>query len=116
MNDVETLLRRNITDVFGERDAALRRQAIAEIFAEDCVFTAPDGLHRGRDAIDAAVVALHARLPGFVFTDGSARILEGAGLIEWTFGPTEEPGRIAGTDVAICRNGRITDLMVFLKA
>lgn len=116
MSDVETLLRRNIVDVFGELDAEARRAAIAEIFAEDCVFTAPDGLHHGRDAVDAAVVALQARLPGFVFTDGVARILEGAGLIDWTFGPPGEPDRIAGTDVVLCRDGRITDLMVFLKA
>ena len=116
MSDVETLLRRNITHVFGERDPAARRAVIAEIFAEDCVFNAPDGLHHGRDAVDAAVAALHARLPGFVFTDGAARILEGAGMIEWTFGPLDDPERIAGTDVALCRDNQIADLMVFLKS
>ena len=116
MSDVETLLRRNIAEVFGGHDPAVRRRAIAEIFAKDCVFTGPDGSHHGRDAVDAAVAALHARLPGFVFSAGAARILDGAGLIEWTFGPPHEPGRIAGTDVALCRNGKIVDLLVFLKS
>jgi hypothetical protein len=116
MGDVETLLRRNIAEVFGQRDATPRRQAIAEIFAADCVFTAPDGAHQGRDTIDAAVAALHARLPDFVFSAGTARILDGAGLIEWTFGPSGEPDRIAGTDVVLCHDNRISHLMVFLKS
>ena len=35
---ISTLLTRNLHDVFGENDAARRRAAIDEIFAEDCVF------------------------------------------------------------------------------
>lgn len=115
MTDPGALLRRNIEEVFGQRDAVARRKAIAEIFTEDCVFTAPDGHHRGWEAVDAAVAALHARLPGFLFSAGSARLLDGAGLMEWAFGPPEDLGRIAGTDVALCRDGRISHLLVFLK-
>ena len=115
MSEIESLLRRNIDEVFGQPDAAKRREAIAELFTEDCIITAPSGLHHGRDAIDAEVVSLLERLPGFVFRDGTARIIEGAGLIEWSFGPPGEPARITGTDIIVCRDGRIHHLMVFLN-
>ena len=50
---ISTLLIRNLRDVFGENDPALRRAAIDEIFTEDCVFYDPNkGVYRGRDEID----------------------------------------------------------------
>ena len=37
MSDIiETLLLRNLQEVFGEGDSAHRRTAIAELYAEDC--------------------------------------------------------------------------------
>ena len=38
---IPTLLTRNLLDVFGENDAARRRAAIDEIYAEDVVFYDP---------------------------------------------------------------------------
>jgi hypothetical protein len=50
---ISTLLTRHLHDVFGENDAARRRAAIGEIFAEDCVFYDPKGgVYQGRDEID----------------------------------------------------------------
>ena len=115
MDRIEHLLRRSIREVFGQRDITARRRAIAEIFTEDCVFIAPGGRHEGHDALEAEVVALHVRLPGYVFSEGSIRLLDGAGLLEWNFGPPEDPSRITGTDVALVQRERIATLMVFLK-
>jgi ketosteroid isomerase-like protein len=54
-------LTRNLNDVFGENDPARRRAAIAEIFAEDCVFYDPTGgVYRGRDAIDQIAAKIRA--------------------------------------------------------
>ena len=41
MHSTSTLLPRNLLDVFGESDAARRREAIDEIFSEDCSFYDP---------------------------------------------------------------------------
>src|SRR5262252_7565798 len=44
---ISTLMTRNLSDVFGENDAARRRAAIEEIFTEDCAFYEPKGVYRG---------------------------------------------------------------------
>ncbi len=40
---VETLLKRNLHEVFGERDVEKRREAIAQLWTEDCVFIDQSG-------------------------------------------------------------------------
>ena len=37
---IETLIKRNLHEVFGERDVQKRRKAIAQLWTEDCVFIA----------------------------------------------------------------------------
>ena len=65
---VETLLVRNLHEVFGEPDAAQRRAAIAEIWAPGGVFVDAQGRFVGPDALNDVVSQLYARFPGFVFT------------------------------------------------
>ena len=55
------------------------------------------------------------KMPGYVFSEGSIRLIDGAGLLEWTFGPPEYPSRITGTDAALVQRERIATLMAFLK-
>jgi hypothetical protein len=58
-NSISTLLKRNLTDVFGENDPVRRRAAIDEIFAEDAVFYDPNkNVYRGRAEIDRIAGAL----------------------------------------------------------
>ena len=115
MDRIEHLLRRSIREVFGQQDITARRRAIAEIFTEDCIFIAPDGRHEGHDALEADVAALQARLPGYAFSEEAVTLLDGAGLLEWSFGPPEDLSRITGIDVALVQDERIATLMVFLK-
>ena len=68
VDDIATLLTRNLFEVFGEADPARRRAAIDELWTEDALFVDPHGSLSGRDAVDDAVAALHMRFPGFVFT------------------------------------------------
>ncbi len=42
---IETLLRRNLFEVFGERDNAKRKDALAEIWHAEAVLVNPDGRH-----------------------------------------------------------------------
>jgi hypothetical protein len=46
------LVHRNLQEVFGEGDAALRRAAIDEFYHDDCVLYVPPGAFVGRDALD----------------------------------------------------------------
>jgi hypothetical protein len=49
MSDIiETLLLRNLQEVFGESDPARRRAAIEELYSEDCAGLLPIGRYAGR--------------------------------------------------------------------
>jgi hypothetical protein len=63
---IETLIKRNLREVFGERDGKKRREAIAQLWTEDCIFIDHSGKSHGRDELDRAVAALHQRLPSYV--------------------------------------------------
>jgi hypothetical protein len=112
---VETLLKSNLLEVFGEHDAAKRRAVIEEIFVEDAVFSDPHQRHQGREALDGAVAALHELLPGYVFKEiGAAQARTDSGRVAWSFGPAEDPQRITGLDVVVVRGDRIAALYTFL--
>ena len=110
-----TLLLRNLHEVFGEPNSDRRRAAIADIWAADAVFVDPGGRHAGPAAIDAAVAALHARFPGYVFTAlGPPQAFHGVGRLAWSHGPAGGPPALAGQDVAAVRDGRLASLFTFL--
>ncbi|GGF45129.1 hypothetical protein GCM10007301_00790 [Azorhizobium oxalatiphilum] len=116
---IQSLMTRNLLDVFGGRDPAPRRAAVDALYAEGAVFGDHGRIHSGRDGIDAAAAAVQAATPGFVFaaagevqTVGNAQ--DGAGRLNWTYGPAEDPHRVTGTDFALVRDGKIRELYVFL--
>ena len=108
------LIKRNLHEVFGERDAKKRREAIAKLWTEDCVFIDHSGKSHGRDELDRAVEGLHQRLPGYVFSElRPVDLLHESGRLAWSYGrPGEEP--IKGVDVVLVRNGRISLMLTFL--
>jgi hypothetical protein len=112
---IETLLKRNLLEVFAEQDPTKRRATIAELFVEDVVFSDPHQRQVGREALDGAVAALHERLPGYLFKEiGAAQTLTDSGRQAWSFGPAEDPQRITGLDVIVVRGDRIAALYTFL--
>ncbi len=112
---IETLLTRNLHDVFGERDPARRAAAIQALLSPDIVFSDPHGRQVGHQALEAAVTALQAKLPGYVFTVISGPdVLQDSGRLAWAFGPPEDPRRITGMDVVVVRGERIAALYTFL--
>ena len=114
-HSISTLLTRNLQEVFGEGDPARRRAAIDDLYTEDAAFYAPDGIHRGRDAIDANAGAIRATHPDFRYTDlgAPAEVQGSAGRLAWISGRPGEPPAYAGTDFIVVRDGRIAALYLF---
>ena len=117
MSDIiETLLLRNLQEVFGEGDPAHRRAAIAELYTEDCTVLLPIGRYVGHQALDQVAGELRAGHPSFVYTPHSTpQAVQDGGRIAWGSGPAGEPPRYTGLDVIIVRDGKIAALYVFLE-
>ncbi|GAA1939586.1 nuclear transport factor 2 family protein [Agromyces allii] len=114
MTSVSELLAANLHDVFGNRDAVTRREAIERVYSDDVVFTDPDGTVRGRSAVEDKVESLLAEAPGdFVFSeDGERYIGAGIGALAWAFGPVDAPV-VRGIDVITVVDGRISSVRTF---
>ena len=105
--DFDTLMRCNLSRVFGERDHGRRRAALDELYATDATLYDPEGVFTGRDAINGVVEAIIALLPPeFVLTPvGSAVGHHGLGRLTWRAGPPGGPAAVTGTDVAKVEGG-----------
>jgi predicted SnoaL-like aldol condensation-catalyzing enzyme len=114
--DYDRLLRANLAQVFGERDAGRRMDAIRELYAEDAVLHEPHATATGHVAICAAVTTLLQTLPpGFVFTAiRPAEGHHGIGRLQWRSGPATGPVAATGMDIARFEDGRIQELTVFV--
>jgi SnoaL-like domain len=111
---IPDLLTRNLHGVFGENDPARRRVAIDEIFTENSVFYAPNGIYRGRDEINRVASAIRATHPDFRYQPVSApEELGNAGRIQWVSGRPGDAPVYAGTDFIIAQDGRIAALYLF---
>jgi hypothetical protein len=117
VSGIETLLNRNLQDVFGEGDPARRRRAIRELYTEDCVLYAPPGTFVGHDALDKFAGDLRATHPHFVYTPhGSPQVLHNSGRLSWGSGPKGEAPAYTGVDFVIARDCRIAALYVYLDS
>jgi ketosteroid isomerase-like protein len=113
--DADQLLDANLHRVFGERDPDARRRAIDEVYAEDVVFTDPEGSVTGRDALAAKAAELLGGAPAdFVFAeDGRRYVADDLAVLGWAFGPAGAP--VAhGVDILTIRDGRIAKLRTIL--
>ena len=114
-NSISTLLKRNLTDVFGENDPVRRRAAIEEIFTEDAVFYDPNkNVYRGRAEIDRIAGALREMHRDFTYQPlAEPEEVGNGGRIRWVEGRPGEAPEIAGTDFIIARDGRIAAVYLF---
>jgi hypothetical protein len=112
------LMERNVSDVFGERDPGRRRDAIAELYAEDCAFYDADGESTGQAAIsDRVGRILDQSPPGFAFSlVGPAEVIHNLGRLRWQIGPAGAPPVVSGMDLAFFANGQIRTLYTFIEA
>ena len=114
---IETLLLRNLQEVFGEGDSGRRRAAIEELYAEDCVVLLPIGRYVGHQGLDQIAGELRGGHPSFVYTPHTApQAVQDGGRIAWGSGPIGESPRYTGLDVIIVRGNKIAALYVFLDS
>src|ERR1700740_619269 len=112
---IDTLVNRNLPDVFGEADAARRKNSIQELYTDDCVLYAPPGIFVGHDALDKFAGDLRATHPHFAYTPHAApQALHNAGRLSLGSGPRGEKPEYSGEDVIIVRDDKIAALYVFL--
>jgi len=118
MSDIiETLLLRNLQEVFGEGDPTRRRAAIEELYTEDCAVLLPVGRYIGHAALDQVTDELRAAHPSFVYAPHRPpQAVQDGGRPAWGSGPPGEPPRYTGLDVIIVRDEKIAALYVFLDA
>jgi len=120
MDDTDAFLavmHANLMDIFGQRDAGLRREAMRGAYAEDIAFTDPEGTVQGYHAIDERVRRVLDEAPEvFAFApDGPLYVLSGAAAaLPWRFGPPNGPPAARGIDVATIANGLISSLQTLL--
>ncbi|MEG3175361.1 nuclear transport factor 2 family protein [Sphingomonas sp. RB3P16] len=114
-DSIADLLRRNLHEVFGEGDPVRRRAAIAELYTENAVFQAPDGVYSGRDAIDRVAGDVRATHPDYRYAEIAepATLNGAAGRISWVSGPPGQAPVYAGTDFVVVEDGRIASLFLF---
>ncbi|MDX6558105.1 MAG: hypothetical protein QOF72_1154 [Blastocatellia bacterium] len=112
---ISTLLTRNLQEVFGENNPALRRAVIDEIWNEDGVFyDTKTGVYRGRDEIDRIAGAIKATHPDFQYQPiAKPEELGNGGRVKWVAGRPGEAPVYAGTDFIIARDGRIAAVYLF---
>ena len=118
MSDIiETLLLRNLQEVFGEGDPTRRRAAIENLYTEDCTVLLPNGRHVGHAALDQVAGELRARHPSFVYTPHRPpQAVQDGGRLAWGSGPAGKPPRYTGLDVIVVRDRKIAALYVFLDS
>ena len=117
-NDVVTdLLVRNLLELFNEKDGAIRRALLAELWSEDAIFIDPEAAHQGPEKIDKAIEWLAQCFPGFTFSvAGPVRSQHGVACLPWAYGPKEMPTRITGIDIGVAKQGRLAALFTFIDA
>jgi hypothetical protein len=114
MTTVAELMRRNLFDVFNERDPERRAEAVAEIYAEDVVWHEPDRVIHGREALAVRAAEFLAAEPDWVFESaGPVSVTADVGHLGFLFGPAGAPV-VTGMDIAHCKDGVITELYTLI--
>ncbi|MQY30566.1 nuclear transport factor 2 family protein [Nocardia aurantia] len=110
------LVRRNLFEVFGERDGDVRRAVIAELFTPDAQFTDHEGTVTGHAGIDAAAERVLTMFPRSHFAAAGAPSAVGdLGRIAWELRGADDVAQARGTDIATVADGRITRMWTFVE-
>lgn len=113
---VTRLMRANLLEVFDERDAAARREAIERTYTPDVQWIEDEGVTVGTTALDAKAVSLQGNLGELRFVEaGPVQGTRGMGYLAWELVPPGGgPAAASGFDVAIISDGRIATLYTVL--
>jgi hypothetical protein len=103
-------------NAWNERDAAVRRAIIDDIWAPGGTYTDPLTEVAGRDGIDAAIAAVQAQFPALVFrAGGPVDAHHELARFTWELGPREGEALVVGFDVIVFDGeGRVRAVLGFL--
>ncbi|MBV9577850.1 MAG: nuclear transport factor 2 family protein [Chloroflexi bacterium] len=115
MSDITSVVDKYI-QVWNESDAQTRRTLIAQVFAEDALYSDPLASVRGRAAIDQLVAGAQSQFDGLRFSlAGPVDAHHDQARFSWHLGPPEaEDPIVIGFDVAIVEDDRIRSVYGFL--
>jgi ketosteroid isomerase-like protein len=112
---VEKLMHANLLEVFGERDAVKRMEAIRRTYTEDVTAVDPEGQVDGFDELSAKVQQILDGAPGLRFrTDGDLYTVGDLHYLGWALGPDGQPPVARGADAVFLRDGRIAKVYTLL--
>src|SRR5438128_11865366 len=97
---IRDLMHSNLFDVFNEPDPERRIAAIAKTYTGDVVFSDPDEIATGREAVNNKAQKRLDKAPGFVFTAGGP-IYENhdVGYLAWHFGQEGQRPVLRGMEI-----------------
>ena len=114
---ISELMLINLFAVFNEHDAERRSKAIAANYAEDVIWTDPEGTTRGHKAMNERAQKLLDGMPDFVVTAaGQIQVSRDLGHMAFNLGVPEQPPAVRGYDVALVRDRRIAVLYTLVNA
>ena len=99
--------------LWSERDAAVRRAAIAQTCGEDFVYRDRFGYASGRDDFDGHIAAAQAHLPSTVERDGDIQLTLGVALVGWRAISDGKPAARGTSIIELAPNGRIARVTGF---
>ncbi|PJJ72987.1 SnoaL-like protein [Diaminobutyricimonas aerilata] len=115
MASLDALMRANLLEVFGERDADRRLDAIRRTYTDDVVFADAEGGVEGHDALNAKAQSILDGAPGFVFRPaGDAYEIQDMGYLAWEFGPEGADPVVRGADMGFVRDGALAKVYTVL--
>jgi hypothetical protein len=115
VNDITSVVD-NYIQIWNETDQQSRRALIAQVFAEDVLYSDPLASVRGHAAIDQLISGAQTQFAGLRFSlAGPIDAHHDQARFSWHLGlPEAEDPIVIGFDVAILQNARIQSVYGFL--
>ena len=116
--EFEKLLVEHLTQIWNERDEAVRLKVIEKIYAKDVeMYDMDEETFFGYDAINKKVSSLLGSLPpDFSITQNKETVMSNnVAKLEWAAGPLGAPPVLTGTDIVFFEGDKIKAFYVFVN-
>lgn len=115
MSNIDSVVESYI-ESWNETDPARRRSGLAQSCADDASYRDPVMTSDGQAGLDAMLVGVQARFPGFVLKRISkVDSHNNAVRFAWSFGPATGPSVVEGVDFAtLSSDGRLATIVGFI--
>jgi len=112
----QSVLARNLLEVFNQRDEAKRLDLIQELYVTEATFFELDGAFNGYEAINRRVTeVLQSLPPGAIFrTAGEMTANHNVARLSWTLELEDGAVIASGMDIGLLEGNRIAALYLFL--